>query len=419
MNALRSIIGGTLLAAVAINGAAQANDPAKVTAYLKSLPAAAPPAFDEPRLEALAASGVLCSDRPDEPPVNHNNYIWMYQKPPQLLEGYDHNRAFFGCGDWHTAVASMWMMVSMLKQDPKIRVASDIKDIGTTHFRKTNADGEYGFLSAERPEPGANYFERPYGYAWLLKLYGEAKSGSSEQDKKIATGLASLAKWINERYVFYLYDLKFPYRTGSEANTAWGMSLALDGANLAENATLKTAIHDNAIRLFGKDHACATNFEPQNADLISACLTEAALMARVMAQADYVKWLDAYLPTVYSDAFQVYARPIEIGHSNLSGNDVQVQQIAQAHLIGLHFQRAASMLTIAYALPEQDPRVAVLRRLAAANGAWGYEKTGLDGYEGQRLLATYALLYENAAKGPAPLGPPKKEKAKGRSGEEQ
>lgn len=49
------------------------------------------------------------------------------------------------------------------------------------------------------------------------------------------------------------------------------------GANLSEYTTLKTAIHANAMRLFEKDTNCNTNFEPQNTDLISSCLTEAAL----------------------------------------------------------------------------------------------------------------------------------------------
>jgi hypothetical protein len=213
--------------------------------------------------------------------------------------------------------------------------------------------------------------------------------------------------------VFYLYDLKFPYRSGVETNTAWTLSLILDGANLAENTTLQTAVHDNAIRLFSKDKNCATNFEPQNSDLISSCLSEAALMGRVMAQSDYLKWLDGFLPPVYSDEFQGYAKPIDISHTNTTGPDGQVQEMAEAHLIALYFQRAKSMLTISYALPKDDSRTEVLRRLAAMNANWGYANFGRGGYEGQHLLGAYAMLYENEVKGPAPLTPPEKPKGKG------
>jgi hypothetical protein len=394
---------------------AQNSDPAKVSAYLKSLPPATPPAFDVAKREMISTYAIGCTDHPQESPANRNNYLWQFAKSPQILDNYDKNRVFFGCGSWHDAASSMWMLMSLANQDSKISVASDIKDITTTHLRKTNTDSEYTFFNSERPEPGANNFEKPYGYAWLLKLYGEVKGSNSAESKKTATALAPLAKWMSERYVFYLYDLKFPYRSGVETNTAWGMSLALDGANLSENATLKTAIHDNALRLFGKDKDCPTNLEPQNGDLISSCLTEAALMGRVMDQAAYLKWLDAFLPPVYSDAFAGYTKDIDISHTNTTGPDAQIQEIAEARLIALNFQRATNMLIISYALPKDDPRVAVLRNLAIVNAKHGYDKVGLAGYEGQHLFATYAMLYENAMKGPAPLAPP--EKPKGAQGQ--
>jgi hypothetical protein len=189
------------------------------------------------------------------------------------------------------------------------------------------------------------------------------------------------------------------------------MSLALDGVNLSEDTTLQTAIHANAIRLFTKDKNCPTGLEPQNADNVSSCLTEAALMGRVMEQQDYLKWLDAFLPPVYSDAFQGYAKDIDTSHTSTAGPDAQVQLNAKAHLIGLSFQRAYGLLVISYALPKDDPRVPVLKALAAINAKHGYEQIGTAGYEGQHWLATYAMLYENAAKGPAPLAP---EKPKGR-----
>ncbi len=406
----RSVVAVCLLGGC-VSGWTQSSDPAKVSAYLKTLPAVTSPAFDPAKKVFLATYAIGCSDHPQEAPANRNNYLWQYGKSPQMLEGYDKNRVFFGCGSWHDAVASVWMLMSLYNQDPKIGVVSDIKDVATNHFKRSNTEGEYAFFNGERPEPGANNFEKPYGYAWLLKLYGEVKAANSDEAKKMATAIAPLAKWMSERYVFYLYDLKYPYRTGVENNTAWAMSLALDGANLSENTTLKTAIHDNAIRLFGKDKDCSTAYEPQNTDLVSSCLTEAALMGRVMEQGAYLKWLDAFLPPVYSDEFAGYTKPVDISHVNATGADTQVQQVAEAHLIALGFQRAASMLAISYALPKDDARVAVLRNLAMVNAKAGYERIGRAGYEGQHLLATYAALYENALKGPAPLAPPEKPKS--------
>jgi hypothetical protein len=386
----------------------QSVDAKKIAEYQKTLPAVTPPVYDAAKRETLAVYAISCADHPEESPANRNNYLWQYAKPPQLLEAYDKNRTFYGCADWHSAVGAAWALMSLMKQDSKISVASDIKDIATTHFRKPNIDGELAFFNAQRG-PEAN-FEKPYGYAWLLKLYGEVKGSNSAEDKKMATALTPLAKWMSERYVFYLYDLKFPYRSGVESNTAWAMSLALDGANLSEDATLKTAIHSNAIRLYEKDKNCNTNFEPQNTDFISSCLTTAALMGRVMDQQAYLKWLDAFLPPVYSDAFQVYAKDVDISHINTSGPDAQIQLAAEARLIGLTFQRATDLLVISYGLPKDDPRVPVFRQLAAINAKYGYDKIGNAGYEGQRWIATFAVLYENAMRGPAPLAPPEKPK---------
>jgi hypothetical protein len=68
------------------------------------------------------------------------------------------------------------------------------------------------------------------------------------------------------------------------------------------------------------------------------------------------------------------------------------------------------LLTIAQALPKDDARGEVFRRLAVMSATHGYAKFGNAGYEGQHWLATFALLYENAMKGPAPLAPPEKPK---------
>ena len=412
------LVSFTLLAATM--SVAQNSDPAKVAEYAKSLPVTTASAFDEQKREMLASFAISCADHPQENTGTRNNYLWSYEKMPQILENYDRNRAFFGCSNWHDAVGDTWMMMSLLRQDPKIALGADIKDIATTHFRKGNMDGEFAFFSTPRPASeniglGTVNFEQPYGYSWLLKLYGETKGTLNPDGKKMAVALAPLARWMSEKYVFYLYNLKFPFRSGTDTNTAWSMSLTLDGVNLSEDTTLQTAIRANALRLFSADKDCPTQLEPQNSDNVSSCLTEAALMGRVMEQKDYLKWLDEFLPPVYSELFQGYAKPIDTSHTSTTGPDAQVQLIAKSHLIALSFQRAYDLLTISYALPKDDLRTPVLKTLAAMNATRGYENINGAGYEGQHLLATYALLYENATKGPAPLRP---EKPKAKPGAE-
>ena len=402
---MRLAVFGALGLLLSTGAVSAQNNTAQGTAYLAKLPPATPPVYDEGVREMLAASAISCTDRPEEEPLNRNSYLWQYAKPAKLPEGYDKDHAFFGCTDWQSAAGSIWMLLSLLKQDPKMGVTSDIKDIDTNHFKKANMDGEYTFFNNLKGQ--ATNYEKPYGYVWYLKLYGEAKSWPTADGKKLADAMQPLAKWMSERLVFYFYNLKYPYRTGTEANTAWSMSLAMDYAYLAEDTTLLTALQANTTRLFGKDKDCPTALEPASGDQISACLSEAALMSRVMEGPAYSKWLETFLPPVYADGFQVYAKPIDTSHASAAGPDREVQMTVKAHEIGLNFQRATELLTITYALPKGDPRIAVYRNLASLSARQGYDKFGEAGYEGQHWLGTYAVLYENERMGPAPLGPPK------------
>jgi hypothetical protein len=103
---------------------------------------------------------------------------------------------------------------------------------------------------------------------------------------------------------------------------------------------------------------------------------------------------------VYAEEFQVYAKEIDAVHGNnrdTTGTDEE--GLPNAHLIGLNYQRAADLVTIAQALPQSEPRVAAYRRLASINAKEGYDKIGAAGYLGTHWLSTYAMLYENLVNG--------------------
>jgi Protein of unknown function (DUF2891) len=384
----------TLCLAGATSLLAQGSDAAKIRDYLKSLPNPTPPPYDEVQRLALAANPLGCEDHPHAPGMTRPGYLWQRDGKPQIIEDYEKHRAFFGCLDWHSAVNSTWMMISVIKADPNIAVAPAIKNELATHFQKENIDGELAYYTKLKGV-GAD-FEKPYGYAWLLKLYGELKTWNDPDGQRAATVLEPLAKWMSDQYVLYLNSLNYPVRVGLHPNTALDMGFVLDYTNLVQDKALETAIHDTAMRLFGNDTHCATNSEPVFADFASPCLMEAALMGRVMTPETYAKWLDTFLPPVYAEEFQLYARDIDAVHGNnrdTTGTDEE--GLPNAHLVGLNFQRAADFMTIAQSLPKSDPRVPVYLRLATINGKQGYDKIGSAGYLGTHWLATYALLYEN------------------------
>ncbi len=380
---------------------AQSSDATALQAYVKTLPDVKPPAYDEVQRLALAANPLGCEDHPHAPGPGgvgpgpaRQPYLWEREGKPQILEDYEHHRTFYGCLDWHSGVNSTWMMVSLMKSDPTISLAPAIRNELNRHFQKSNIDGELEFFKHLEGQ-GAD-FEKPYGYTWLLKLYGETKTWDDPDGKRVATVLEPLAKWMADQYVLYLQSLDYPVRVGLHPNTALTMGFALDYASQTHDAAVTKAIHDTAVRLFGGDKHCATNMEPVFGDFTSPCLAEAAIMGRVLDRDAYAKWLDTFVPAANSDLFSVYSKEIDAVHGNnrdTTGTDEE--GLPNAHLIGLNYQRATDLLWMAGGLPTSDPRVAVYRKLADINAKQGFDKIGAAGYLGTHWLATYALMYEN------------------------
>jgi hypothetical protein len=372
------------------------------TQYLKSLPSYEQPKFDEAERLSLAALPLSCVDHPQELDDHPDNYLWVHDAKAHPTEDYDKNRAFYGCFDWHSAVNSTWVLVALLKQDPKMFLAPVIRQRLTEHLGKDNIAGEVAFFSYDKPgdSEGKN-FERPYGYAWLLKVYGELASWKDPDGQKLAANVQPLAKLLAGKYVAYLNSLPYPMRVGVHPNTALTMSFVLDYTDAVPDPVVKAVVHDTALRFFAKDKHCPTAYEPSNGDFISPCLAEAMLMGRVLDQKSYVAWLDTFLPPVYSPDFKVYAAEIDTSRVAASGSTADADDKegllgSKAHLIGLAFQRATDLLKIVSALPRSDPRVPVLERLATVNAQRGFQKIGDAGYLGQHWLATYAVLYMQA-----------------------
>ena len=381
---------------------AQEGDKGKIAAYLKSLPAVKPPDYNETERLALAANPLGCEEHPHAARRNVPGYLWQRQGKPEILQNYDVHRAFYGCLDWHSGVNSTWMMISLIKSDPTIAVGPAIRNELQYHIQKSNIDGEIDYFT-HLEGVGAN-FEKPYGYAWLLKLYGEMKAWNDPEGQRASAVLEPLATWMSKQFVLYLHSLNYPVRIGLHPNTALDMGFVLDSTAQTHDAALEAAVKETAIRLFGNDKNCPTASELVFGDFASPCLTEAALMGRVLSPDDYAKWLSDFLPPVYSPEFAAYGTEIDAVHGNnrdTTGTDEE--GLPNAHLVGLNFQRAADLMWIAKGLPAADPRVAVYRRLAHINGKQGYAKIGLAGYGGTHWLATYALMYENLVE---TAGPP-------------
>jgi hypothetical protein len=387
------------IATMATPAVAQDAESAKVSDYIKSLPNVKPPDYGETERLALAANPLGCEEHPHSARPGGISgplpqYLWQRDDKPEIADDYDHHRAFYGCLDWHSAVNSTWMMVSLIKSDPTIAVAPAIRSEFEYHIQKSNIDGEMDFFTHLKGV-GAD-FEKPYGYAWLLKLYGEMKTWDDPEGKRASAVLEPMATWFAKAYTDYLKSLNYPIRIGLHPNTALDMGFALDYTDLTHDKALESTIREAAVRLFGKDKHCATALEPVFGDFASPCLAEAAVMGRLLGPTAFAKWLDDFLPPVYSEEFSQYGKDIDAVHgNNRDTTGTEEEGLPNAHLIGLNFQRAADLLWISRSLPPDDARVPAYRKLADINGKQGYSKIGQGGYLGTHWLATYALMYEN------------------------
>ena len=356
------------------------NDPvfSDLASFYASLPVVAPHQLDKTLALQLSTMPLSCMDHP-QPRPNTVPYIWESIYTP--VPDYETTRAFYGCYDWHSAVNSAWTLVRILKTFPDLPTAPAIRQKLNDHFGASNIAGDLQFFKT------AGTFELPYGYAWLLRLQYELRSWSDSDAMRWAANIQPMATYMSERMTKYLKDLQQPVRTGVHPNTAMAMDNALGYARSFDPA-LEAEIRASAERLFKRDIHCNTAVEPGPSDFASPCLMEAAIMAQLMDREAFLPWLDTFLPQLYSSEF----RPLTRGLGpEFVKNPAAIA--SKSHIVGLAFVRATSMGELANALPPNDARVPVLRRLAAIQAATGFPLMGAVGYDGSHYYASWATTY--------------------------
>jgi DUF2891 family protein len=356
---------------------------ASLETMLRALPDARPPVLDEAQALWLATMPIACLDRPHaRPPVR--GYVWEAAYRP--TEDYQRKLAFYGCFDWHSSVNSIWMLVRLAKTYPNLPLAPLIRRKLARHLDKSNLEGELAYLKQAGP------FERPYGYAWILKLGAELAAWKDPEAEKWSANMAPLVEWTSKEMAQFLSGLETPNRGGVHPNTAFAMYLMLDYVDASRDEALGNAIAESAGRYYSKDRNCDTKIEPAGTDFLSPCLTEAAVMSRVLPRDAFLAWFDTFLPPLASGEFKPLTEPVDT-----TGITKPERLAGKSHLIGLAFQRGVVMTRLADTLPADDPRVAVFRRLAAIHGVKGMQGMHDAGYWGSHWLGTYAVYYITAA----------------------
>jgi hypothetical protein len=291
-----------------------------------------------------------------------------------LAEPRTFHPVFYGCFDWHSAVHGHWTLVRLLRLYPDHPKAAQIRKVLDGRFTADAFKQEAAFF--DRPQTRS--FERPYGWAWLLRLAQELHTWKDEDAARWAKNIAPLENAIASRLKDYLPKLSWPIRTGVHPNTAFALAMALDYAEATGKGDLASLIRKRARAYYVSDENCPVDYEPSGEDFFSPCLLEADLMRRVLPAEAFSKWLDGFLPRLKDGDLGGLSEPATVSDAS----DPKI-----VHLDGLNLVRAWTMDGIAHALADEDARRKRLLRLASRHADVGSGRVASGHYEGEHWLA--------------------------------
>jgi hypothetical protein len=291
----------------------------------------------------------------------------------------DLHPAFYGSLDWHSCVEMHWVLARLLRLTPDRVPKDEIRAALDTHLAADAIAGETRFFG----QPANRLSERPYGWAWALRLAAELLAFDDADAKRWAQNLQPLADLFVERFLDWLPKVTYPFRAGLHGNTAFAFSLLLPFAR-AQSDPLLEALKEAAGRWYGDDAGYAAEWEPSDADFLSPALTEAELMSSLLPSSDFPAWLARFLPGIAAGEPSNLFTPAVV----TDPTDGYI-----AHLHGLNLSRAWCFRRLAAALPEPDPRVTVMRAAAERHAEASLDEAVRSHYAVEHWLPAYAVLY--------------------------
>jgi hypothetical protein len=284
---------------------------------------------------------------------------------------------FYGSFDWHSCVHGYWLLVHLARRFPDLAEVRLVRDVVDPHIVEAGVQAEVAYFT--HPLHGTS--ERPYGWAWLLKLASELSLHTTVDGQRWAATLEPLADALAKRFVDYLWRLTYPLRAGTHGNTAFAMALAHDYAQVRGDASLDRVLRERALDWYGSDRSCNA-WEPSGDDFLSPALVEVECMRRLLPGASFTTWLDGFLPRFSSSEPAALFEPVVVSDRT----DPKI-----CHLDGLNLTRAWCLRGLARTLPPQDPRRG--HALAAADRHLTASLPHVAGdYVGEHWLATFAVL---------------------------
>lgn len=247
----------------------------------------------------------------------------------------DHHPVFGACYDWHSSVHMHWSLLRLMTLNPGSAEGQEIARRFRENFTAPLLNRELAYFQ----QPGRCAFERPYGWAWLLKLQSELDGHQSLGE--CAAALRPLSQLLAGRLRQHFERLAFPVRGGMHSNSAFAMVLALEFARSSGHSSLEASICTSARRFYGTDASYPARYEPSGGDFLSAGLCEAVLMAQALGN-QFSEWWASFCP----EDIERWLQPVAVT------DKTDPQDI---HFEGLNLSRAWCLRRLARALPAGGP----------------------------------------------------------------
>jgi hypothetical protein len=286
--------------------------------------------------------------------------------------------AFYGCFDWHSSVHGHWMLVRLLRLFAELPEKKQIRAVLNEHLTAKNLRAEADYF--DRPQTQS--FERPYGWAWLLKLSQELHDWDAADARQWSKNLQPLTDKIVARYLSYFPKQTYPIRSGVHSNTAFGLAFAYDYANTVGYKKLQDLLEHRSQDYFAADEDAPAKWEPDGADFFSPSLMEADLVRRLLRPAQFQPWFHRFLPGLAKGEPKSLLHPARV-------TDRRDPQIV--HLDGLNLSRAWCMRGIAAHLAKDDPARKILTAAAAEHSEATLPHVASGDYAGEHWLASFAV----------------------------
>jgi hypothetical protein len=343
------------------------------TTLLPLVLASAPAPVDPALAERFVRLALACVHQEYPNKISHVLSGDADARPPREL-----TPAFYGCYDWHSSVHGHWLLARVARLLPDAPFAAEARRALARSLTVENLAAEVLYLEGK----GRVSFERPYGLAWLLQLAAELREWDTPEARAWAEAIAPLERAAAARLRDWLPKLTRPIRIGEHSQTAFGLGLVLDWARVAGDRETESLVVARSRDFYAADRDCPLAYEPSGEDFLSPCLGEADLMRRVMAPAEFARWLSGFLPSLPKDGSPGWLEP---------GVVTDPTDPKLAHLDGLNLSRAWMLEGVASALPKGDPRLAGLRAAAAVHRETGLSAVTGEHYEGGHWLGTFAV----------------------------